>query len=147
MGRPLFSEAYTAPAPAVRVAEPTDDGAGEDVFPTYPRWSPLGDWDPDADEIFEGGDVVYEAFLTPEQVAAHARATHTEIEGLAAEEDESPSSSEGSEGAMSGRATPMAVGGDDPATLVAAALQPYGNSVRLESAEDFRGSEAQIVTM
>ncbi|EJC99955.1 uncharacterized protein FOMMEDRAFT_148353 [Fomitiporia mediterranea MF3/22] len=67
MGRPLFSTliapAAAAPAPAVRVAEP------EEKLPTYERWSYVNAFDPDSEEFFKDDNVVYEAFLTPEEIA------------------------------------------------------------------------------
>ncbi|TDL26734.1 hypothetical protein BD410DRAFT_836564 [Rickenella mellea] len=65
MGRPLFSTSLAPPV--VRVAEPEQ--------PTqYEKWSSWNAFDPDSDEFFERDDVVYEAFLTPEQIAAAAAA-------------------------------------------------------------------------
>ena len=67
MGRPLFS---TLVAPAVRVAEPE---AVDSKLPTYERWSDLNAFDPDSDEFFDGDNVVYEAFLTAEEIAEQER--------------------------------------------------------------------------
>lgn len=61
MGRPLFSTLIATAEPVVRVAEVET--------PTCERWSAVNPFDPDADEFFEGDDAVYEAFLTPEEVA------------------------------------------------------------------------------
>lgn len=60
MGRPLYSTLIATAEPVVHVVEVKT--------PTYERWSAVNAFDPDADEFFEGDNVVYEAFLTPEEV-------------------------------------------------------------------------------
>ena len=69
MGRPLFSTLIAPPEPTVRVAEAQT--------PTYERWSYHNPFDPDSDAFFE--HCVYEAFLTPEEVAARDRESPTSI--------------------------------------------------------------------
>ena len=58
MGRPLYSTLFAPKIePAVRVAD-------AEQTPIYERWSYSNPFDPDSDE-----DAVYEAFLTPEEIA------------------------------------------------------------------------------
>jgi hypothetical protein len=124
MGRPLFSTSYSTPV--VRT-EP------EPAPPTIPfeKWTHWNAFDPDSDEFFESPDAVYEAFLDPADVppatgesvadGAGGRAPEPEIlEAIIARElaegrSDSPASTEGT---ISGRGSPMAVGSDDPADMV-----------------------------
>ncbi|KAL5492641.1 hypothetical protein ACEPAI_4088 [Sanghuangporus weigelae] len=77
MGRPLFSTLVAPAAPAVRVAEPDE----ETKLPTYDRWSYVNAFDPDSDEFFDGDNVVYEAFLSADDVAEQERERIREGEG------------------------------------------------------------------
>lgn len=74
MGRPLLSTLITSAAPSVRIAEPEPSREPGSKLPTYERWSYINAFDPDADEFFEGDNVVYEAFLSPEEIAEQERA-------------------------------------------------------------------------
>jgi hypothetical protein len=116
MGRPLFSESYSAPAVRSQ-PEPAPPSI------PYEKWTHWNSFDPDSDVFFNREDAVYEAFLDPSDIAS-LRAREAEersraepvIETIARERSESPASSEGT---ISGRGSPMAVGSDDPATLIA----------------------------
>ncbi|OCB87645.1 hypothetical protein A7U60_g5171 [Sanghuangporus baumii] len=77
MGRPLFSTLVARAAPVVRVAEPEE----ETKLPTYERWSYVNAFDPDSDEFFDGDNVVYEAFLSADDVAEQEREQVREGEG------------------------------------------------------------------
>jgi len=116
MGRPLFSASYSTPA--VR-AEP------EPAPPAIPfeKWTCWNAFDPDSDEFFERADAVYEAFLDPaderpatdESEGAGGRAPEPErLDAIIARElaESSSDSSASSEGTISGRGSPMAVGSD-----------------------------------
>ena len=99
MGRTLFSM-----VPAVRVEpEPTVD--------LCEKWSMRNRFDPDSDEFFQ--DAEYEAFIDPIQY-------QREQEELAtvAQADVATESSDSGE-SNSERGSPMAVGSDDPAILIA----------------------------
>lgn len=62
MGRAVYSSAYTASAPAVRVEpEPTVDIAVE-------RWTSWNHFNPDSDEFFQ--DAEFEAFISPDELQA-----------------------------------------------------------------------------
>ncbi|GLB41657.1 hypothetical protein LshimejAT787_1002570 [Lyophyllum shimeji] len=104
MGRALFSTLYPSPAVAVRT-EP------EYVAPE--KWTIWKPFDPESDEFYR--DAQREVFTDTEawrqeQEAARARALATEGG------TESSASSEANE---SDRGSPMAVGSDDPADLIA----------------------------
>ncbi|KAL5531239.1 hypothetical protein ACEPAG_4116 [Sanghuangporus baumii] len=81
MGRPLFSTLVAPAAPTVRIAEPEE----ETRLPTYERWSYVNAFDPafdpDSDEFFDGDNVVYEAFLSADDVAEQERERSREGEG------------------------------------------------------------------
>ena len=121
MGRPLFSASYSTPA--VRT-EP------EKTPPSihFEKWTHWNAFDPDSDEFFESGDAVYEAFLDPADVplstegrteAAEAPEPEMLATIIARElEDSRGYSSASSEGTISGRGSPMAVGSDDPAGMI-----------------------------
>ncbi|KII85926.1 hypothetical protein PLICRDRAFT_56407 [Plicaturopsis crispa FD-325 SS-3] len=64
MGRPLFSKTCK-PAPR---AEPEPTPAATAV--SYKKWTPWDAFDPDSDEFFQSPEAVYEAFLSPAEVAA-----------------------------------------------------------------------------
>ena len=99
MGRSLFSM-----LPAVRIEpEPTVD--------LCEKWSLWNQFDPDSDDFFQ--DAEYEAFVDPEQ---HRR--EREELAAAAQADAATESSDSSE-SSSERSSPMAVGSDDPAILIA----------------------------
>lgn len=105
MGRPIFSHTYAAASPAVRT-EP------EPKVDTCEKWSVWNRFDPDSDEFFENAE--YEAFIDPAQLAAHS----VEIPVLAEAEGQSDTS-DSSDGGASDEGSPMAVGSDDPAVLIA----------------------------
>lgn len=103
MGRTLFSQSYST-VPAVRIEpEPTVD--------LCEKWSIWNRFDPDSEDFFQ--DAEYEAFIDPSQyqgeqeIAAVARA------------DDATESSDSSESSVGARGSPMAVGSDDPALLIA----------------------------
>ena len=103
MGRTLFSQSYSA-VPAVRIEpEPTLDFCE--------KWSMWNRFDPDSDDFFQ--DAEYEAFIDPVQY-------QREQEEIAAvgQADAVTESSESTESG-SERGSPMAVGSDDPAILIA----------------------------
>jgi hypothetical protein len=103
MGRPLFSQIYTS-APAVRV-EP------EPSVSPYEKWTYWNPFDPDSEEFFEN-DPVYEAFIeAPSSLEEEQREVVHIPEGS--------DSSTSSEGSVSERGSPMAVGSDDPITMIA----------------------------
>ncbi|KAF8809506.1 hypothetical protein BYT27DRAFT_7094288 [Phlegmacium glaucopus] len=104
MGRTLFSQSYST-APAVRI-EP------EPIVDLCEKWSIWNRFDPDSDDFFQ--DAEYEAFVDPEQY-------QREQEELAAvaQTDAATESSDSSESSVSDRGSPMAVGSDDPAILLA----------------------------
>jgi len=121
MGRPLFSASYSTPA--VRT-EPEITAPPSIHFEKWAHWNAF---DPDSDEFFDSA--VYEAFLDPADMlpateeGAEARAEVPELERLdaiiARELEESRSySSASSEGTISGRGSPMAIGSDDPAGMI-----------------------------
>lgn len=118
MGRPLFSASYSTPA--VRT-EP--EKAPPSIH--FEKWTHWNSFDPDSDEFFERA--VYEAFLDP---ADDPPSTEDRSEGGAEAperldviitrelEDSRDYSSASSEGTISGRGSPMAVGSDDPAGMI-----------------------------
>ena len=119
MGRPLFSASYTTPA--VR-SEP------QPAPPTilFEKWTYWNAFDPDSDEFFDSPDAVYEAFLDPADVQpvleerADSSAEPERLGELIARElaESRSDSSASSEGTISGRGSPMAVGSDDPASML-----------------------------
>ncbi|THH02989.1 hypothetical protein EW145_g6626 [Phellinidium pouzarii] len=96
MGRPLFSTLVAPAEPAVRVAEVHT--------PSYQHWSYVNAFDPDADDFFEGENVVYEAFLTEEEIAAEAAAVATSV-GAQVPEPQTSTSTE----LVNGNAPAMAI--------------------------------------
>jgi hypothetical protein len=136
MGRPLFSASYSNPA--VR----TEPEIAPPAFP-FEKWTRWNAFDPDSDEFFQRADAVYEAFLDsadvqlpPEnRVEGGDEVLETErLEALIVrelEESESDSSAS-SEGTISGRGSPMAVGSDDPAGTLVNAYGP-GVEPRLQT--------------
>ncbi|KAF8159425.1 hypothetical protein B0H34DRAFT_703400 [Crassisporium funariophilum] len=125
MGRALFSQSYY-PTPAVRTEpEPTLDICG--------RWSSYNRFDPDSEDFFQ--DAEYEAFIDPVQYQREQQEMAATAAAEAAAE-----SSDSSEGTVSDTGSPMAVGSDDPATLIADAYTnrisaPWGISGPTSSAE------------
>ncbi|KAF7974683.1 hypothetical protein HWV62_11447 [Athelia sp. TMB] len=128
MGRPLYSAAYSTPA--VRTAP-------ESVPSAVPaeRWSRWGSFDPDSDEFFESDDAVYEAFIDPADLVqtSQPRPASESIGVFVEREMEraySPVESLSSDSTVSGRASPMAEGPDDPAAMVADAYYSTQPSAR-----------------
>ena len=77
MGRPLYTSLLLARHATEKAAQP------EPPKPTYPvveKWSRWNAFDPDSDEFFEAA--VWEAFLSDEEIAAHARAHHHDSTSL-----------------------------------------------------------------
>lgn len=135
MGRPLFSESYSTST--VRT-EPQQTPATSPGAISYEKWNRWNAFDPDSDEFFNREDAVYEAFLDPADAArmqAEEEALAMAMSGvqreilqpesvndiltreLADRSDDSSSSSSSSEGNISGRGSPMAVGSDDSAGM------------------------------
>lgn len=110
MGRTVFSQAYTA-APAVRL-EP------EPKVDICEKWSAWNRFDPDSEEFFRGAE--YEAFVDPAQLARE----QAEMAALAAAEGNSETS-DSTESSVSDQGSPMAVGSDDPAILIAGAYSNH----------------------
>lgn len=114
MGRALFSQNY--------ITAPTSQPGDPDVR-TYDTWSKSNPFDPDSDDFFV--DAVYEAFVD------HAEYERQQEERLREEDEENRASivmqidsdsgvslSSGSP-LISSRGSPMAVGADDPAVILA----------------------------
>jgi hypothetical protein len=97
-------------APAVRT-EP--EPPAPPAIP-YEKWTRWNSFDPDSDEFFEREDAVYEAFVdSPDIAPVGARIMDPPMGPLmlmGRGRSESPTSSEGT---ISGRGSPMAVGSDD----------------------------------
>jgi len=106
MGRSLFSLSYPAPEPVVRT-EP------EPKVDVCERWSSWNRFDPDSDDFFR--DAQLEAFIDSAQLARE----QVDIAAMAAEV--TPDSSDTSDTSDSDGGSPMAVGSDDPADLIAGA--------------------------
>ncbi|KAK0501518.1 hypothetical protein EDD18DRAFT_1143073 [Armillaria luteobubalina] len=104
MGRALFSSTYLS-APAVATPTPFADTPYEKM---YEKWSIFNQFDPDSDDFFE--DAQYEAFITVEQ----------EQEQELSDAGNTPALSR--ESSMEDRSSPMAVGSDDPAAMLADAI-------------------------
>lgn len=104
MGRALFSSVYCS-APAVATPTPFADTPYEKM---YEKWSIFNQFDPDSDDFFE--DAQYEAFITDEQ----------EQEQEQSDVGNTPALSR--ESSMEDRSSPMAVGSDDPAAMLADAI-------------------------
>ncbi|KAF9485441.1 hypothetical protein BDN70DRAFT_587517 [Pholiota conissans] len=121
MGRAVYSQTYALPEPAIH-AEP-------EASPTCERWTSWNHFDPDSEEFFQ--DAEYEAFLNPAQSAREqaaeisASAFARSPTGMSDLSDSA--SSEGSvgeleqqrESGVGANNSPMAVGSDDPAMLIA----------------------------
>jgi hypothetical protein len=122
MGRAFYSQTY-ASAPVIHTEpEPT---------PTCERWTSWNHFDPDSEEFFQ--DAEYEAFIDPaqrarEQAAAITAAAHastaTGMSDLSDSISSADSMGEGEQqqqrqGGASTNNSPMAVGADDPAMLIA----------------------------
>lgn len=108
MGRALFSQKFT-PEPAIR----TEPDPGLVPHPLYSKWSVWNDFDPDSDEFFK--DAEYEAFIEP---TVNVVPADDDMPPLL---DDAESSSSSSDGSDTDRTSLMAVGSDDPATLIATA--------------------------
>jgi len=135
MGRPLYSLSYTAPA--VR----TEPEAG--VSP-YEKWTYWNAFDPDSDEFFESDNAVLEDFIDLDQASPPA------LEALTADlvgRRGGSNSSSSSEGTVSERGSPMAVGSDDPASMLAEAYPAVNWELREESAnsDPARESTSQFI--
>lgn len=129
MGRPLFSASYSTPA--VRTEpEPAQPAI------LYEKWTRWNAFDPDSDEFFNSEDAVFEAFLDPADVEASTEERErqrqrprpvqpepVDVMIVRELEERSDSSSSSSEGTVSGRGSPMAVGSDDPAGMLADAYR------------------------
>ncbi|KAG7444981.1 uncharacterized protein BT62DRAFT_933393 [Guyanagaster necrorhizus] len=107
MGRALFSSIYHS-APAVATPIPFADTPYEK---TYENWSIFNQFDPDSDDFFE--DAQYEAFITDEQ----------EQEQVSERSDVGSTPALSRESNMEDRGSPMAVGSDDPAAMLADAIE------------------------
>lgn len=123
MGRTLYSQAYAPSAPAIRTEpEPQVDGCE--------RWNVLNRFDPDSEDFFQ--DAEYEAFVDPVQLARE----QAEMAALAAAEGSSETS-ESTDSAASDQGSPMAVGSDDPAILIANAYTsrnpPWADADNMEA--------------
>jgi len=101
MGRALFSQNYTSPA--VRT-EP------EPCIDPFTKWSGWDAFDPDSEEFFD--DAVDEIFIDTEEY-------RQEQERISLLGDSGTGSSASSESSVSDQGSPMAVGSDDPAVLIA----------------------------
>lgn len=109
MGRALFSLAYAAPEPAVRI-EP------EPEFEPYGRWSDWNRFDPDSDEFFQ--DAEYEAFIDPVHMHPQRTSSVATLETVSdsergAESSDSGHSSDGDQGSpvMPRSEIPVVLGG------------------------------------
>lgn len=106
MGRALFSQNYTS-SPVVRTEpEPSVD--------PFTKWSSWNAFDPDSDEFFD--NAVDELFIDTEE---YRQEYQQEQERLSSLGDSGTGSSASSESSESDRGSPMAVGSDDPAILIA----------------------------
>lgn len=114
MGRALYSQTYPAPAPVVTIrTEP-------EITPQpCEPWSSWDHFDPDSEEFFQ--DAEYEAFIDPAQYAREQLASARADNLNDADGDAASDASESSEGGVSAGngESPMAVGADDPAVLIA----------------------------
>ncbi|KAF8639034.1 hypothetical protein AX17_001758 [Amanita inopinata Kibby_2008] len=115
MGRALFSQNYNT-APTTHVDSELD-------IRTYETWSKSNPFDPDSDEFFI--DAEYEAFIDPAeyQRQQEERLRDDDEENRASivmqiDTDSGVSLSSGSP-LLSSRGSPMAVGSDDPAVILA----------------------------
>jgi hypothetical protein len=144
MGRPLFSASYSTP-----VVRTEPEKAPPIHFEKWTRWNAF---DPDSDEFFDSDDAVYEAFLDPADVSAATAEREereaSEPERLAAiivrelEENRSDSPAS-SEGTISGRGSPMAVGSEDPAGYRAG---DYDRQMETETSIDVRPREEMVMS-
>lgn len=102
MGRAFFSSIRSAPAIKTEPPPPLN--------PAYEKWSVTNNFDPDSDEFWD--DAQEEQFIEVDQPTEQPSLR----ELLAEDPESSSSSSEG--GDTDRRGSPMAVGSDDPASLV-----------------------------
>lgn len=102
MGRALFSQIYAPPT--VRT-EPE---------PTIEKWGVWNKFDPDSDEFFNNAE--FEAFINPGD-PQYQRQQEDSI--VVVEVEGSSDLTSSSEGSVSDRGSPMAVGPDDPAIMIA----------------------------
>ncbi|KAG6861462.1 hypothetical protein C0995_016553 [Termitomyces sp. Mi166 len=113
MGRALFSTIYTQGV-AVRTEPGVPDQSDR---PRCEKWSISNPFDPDSDEFYE--DATREVFTDTEAWRQEQEAVRELLVAQARGGTESSSSSEASEGDSG---SPMAVGSDDPALLIADAF-------------------------
>ncbi|KAG6840570.1 hypothetical protein C0991_005759 [Blastosporella zonata] len=113
MGRALFSTLYTSPV-AVRI-EP--DILQQADIPRCEKWSISNPFDPDSDEFYESA--TREVFTDTEAWRQEQEAVRELLAAQAEGGIEIPTSSEASE---NDTGSPMAVGSDDPALLIAGAV-------------------------
>ena len=120
MGRALYSQTYPAPAPVITIrTEP-------EITPQpCEPWSSWDHFDPDSEEFFQ--DAEYEAFIDPAQYAREQLAAARADSLGDADGDAASDASESSEGGVSAGngESPMAVGADDPAVLIATAKRCF----------------------
>jgi hypothetical protein len=109
MGRSLFSQKIN-PEPAIREVLQQ----GPEHHSSYTTWSIWNAFDPDSDDFFK--DAEYEAFIEPAQYSGTQVLVDDHMPPLLEDPESGSSSSDDSD---SNPASPMAVGSDDPASLLA----------------------------
>ncbi|PPQ78685.1 hypothetical protein CVT25_010706 [Psilocybe cyanescens] len=122
MGRALFSNTYATVAPVIRT-EP------EPKVDICERWSAWNRFDPDSEDFFQNAE--YEAFIDPVQFEREQGTMPPLVEG-----DGQLDSPESSESSVSDQGSPMAVGSDDPAILIADAY-----TIRAARWEDYNETD------
>jgi hypothetical protein len=109
MGRPLYSKALYDRKPAAHVVRTVPEP--QPAYPVYDRWTP-NQLDPDSDDWFERSDVVYEAFLDPQELeTSRGESARRTADGLI---DALDGNSSGSEGSESGRTSPTGIDMEEP---------------------------------
>lgn len=131
MGRPLYSLSYTTPA--VR----TEPEPGVSPYEKWTHWNPF---DPDSDEFNE--QAIFEDFIDRDQMAQTTQEDVDQVVDLV-QQGEGSNSSSSSEGTVSEQGSPMAVGSDDPARMLAEAVANMYDAVSRaemdgESTGDYR---------
>lgn len=113
MGRALFSLAYAAPEPTVRI-EP------EPEVEPYGRWSACNRFDPDSDEFFQ--DAEYEAFIDP----VHIHHRHASVPSLdpTSDSERTAETSDSGDSSDGDQASPVMPRSDIPVVLGG---RPYNN--------------------
>ena len=114
MARSLYSQTNSAPAPVITIRTELE------ITPqSCEPWSSWDHFDPDSEEFFQ--DAEYEAFIDPAQYAREQLAAARADSLGDADGDAASDASESSEGGVSAGngESPMAVGADDPAVLIA----------------------------